>query len=80
MIECPKCKEEHEPTGIHEDDSGEMECESCGFAFVVYIEYDPSYEISCVVHQFGEMQTISGTDAQFCVNCGKCRLAIEASA
>jgi hypothetical protein len=75
-IDCPKCEHEHEPSGTHEEDSGEMECEECGFKFNVTVEYTPEYYIICVVHEFGEpkvCKTASGTEITgcFCKYCGK---------
>jgi len=51
-FECPKCGAEHEASGSHEDVAGERECDECGFMFVVEIEYDPSYSVSCVNHEW----------------------------
>ena len=82
-IDCPRCEYEHEPTGSHEDDSGEMECEGCGFKFVVEIEYDPSYYTSCVEHEYGEFRmqrTARGDEVEcrFCVHCQSCQLREQA--
>lgn len=57
-IDCPKCEHEHKPRGSHGDDSGERNCEACGFAFVVEIEYDPSYHTSCIECEWGGPETI----------------------
>lgn len=76
MITCPKCSQEHEPSGHHEDDSGEFECESCGFMFFVIIDYDPVYTEVCVEHEWGKWGTWSAqhpdTVCRFCQYCGKC--------
>jgi DNA-directed RNA polymerase subunit RPC12/RpoP len=56
--ECPKCGVGYNATGSHED-AGEHECESCGFVFVVAVEYDPTYSVNCKVHVFGDIQTHS---------------------
>ena len=45
-IDCPWCDHEHQPTGCHETDDGEWECENCGETFDVLIEYDPMYSTS----------------------------------
>lgn len=55
-IDCPKCGQEHEPTGCHETDSGEWECETCGFKFNVLVEYTVDYSASCVEHRFSELK------------------------
>ncbi len=74
MIECPKCKNEYDPCGCHEDDSGEQECAECGFVFIVEIEYDPSYTSSCKTHEYGDyrwFQTRQGpVEAKSCNHCG----------
>lgn len=80
-IDCPKCECEHSPTGSHEDDEGEFECEECGFLFNVYIEYDPSYYTSCVEHEFGEYGLHADRNGEmvncrFCLHCQKCELKI----
>jgi transposase-like protein len=72
-IECPKCKHEHDPVGIHDEDSGEMECESCGFKFVVEIEYEPDYSTSCVEHEWGLVNQIDGVlPYRHCKHCQSC--------
>lgn len=78
-IDCPKCEHEHQPSGTHADDIGEMECEACGFTFIVDIDYDPSYSTRCKVHEFGEHETRltrMGTtvECRFCVHCQMCEL------
>lgn len=76
-IDCPKCKHEHTPSGSHEDDAGEMECEECGFKFDVEIEYDPCYSTSCIEHEYGAYQEVKkykSIFARFCVHCGRCDL------
>ena len=78
-IECPKCGCEHEPCGMHEEDSGEWDCENCGLKFVVEIEYDPSYSVSCVEHEYGEDRELVGRDlrpvrCRFCVHCDACQI------
>lgn len=60
MIECPKCKHEHEPHGNHQDDAGEWTCDECGFEFVVEIEYEPTYSIECREHDFGPWGNVQG--------------------
>lgn len=76
--ECPKCKAEYDACGSHEDDAGEQTCDSCGFRFVVEIEYDPSYDTHCVEHEYGEYErrdTSRGPgDFRFCVHCGACEM------
>lgn len=73
-IDCPKCGCEHEPSGSHDDDAGEMKCEECGFAFRVEIEYDPSYSTSCVEHDWGDVEIAAGVPVKFCKHCGGCLL------
>jgi len=68
--ECPRCKTEYCASGSHDDDSREHECEECEFRFRVNIEYEPSYDTSCVTHHFGEPKRVNGSLAQFCVYCG----------
>lgn len=70
-IDCPKCEHEHDPAGNHDDDSGEMECEECGFKFIVTIEYEPSYSTECAVHEWSERVSRHGEPRphRFCVNC-----------
>jgi len=82
VIDCPKCGEEHEPIGSHEEDSGEHECENCGFKFVVTIEYDPEYYSRCVTHEYGEWKPVPArggeiVTARFCGHCGACELSDE---
>lgn len=78
MIECPKCKHEHEPCGNHEDDAGEIECQECGFQFIVEIEYEPSYSTCCLNHEYGHRQTRNcrgiPVECRFCLHCGHCHL------
>ncbi len=54
-INCPKCEYEHDADGCHEDLVGERTCDECGFAFIVEIEYDPSYSTKCVKHEAGDV-------------------------
>ena len=68
MIECPKCKTEHEPAGTCED-AGEWSCEECGFVFLVEIEYDPVYSERCVNHEYGDWVT-KGFTYRSCKWCG----------
>ena len=51
--ECPKCKTEYDVTGCP-DDVGEQQCENCGFLFIVEIEYEPTYDATCVEHSYSE--------------------------
>ena len=82
-IECPKCGHENEPSGLHEEDSGEWECYECEFKFTVLVEYDPCYTVSCVTHEWGEFKatairrggTITG---RWCGHCGAYDLKQEA--
>ena len=75
MIECPRCKHEHDPAGNHEDDSCDMECDECGFEFSVEIEYDPSYVSTCKVCEFGGIRTgKSGVKYRACEYCSKVKL------
>jgi len=81
-IDCPKCEHEHEACGSHEDDSGEWECEECGFKFNVEIEYDPSYITTCVEHEYGHFDMYPDgrgnlVKCRFCVHCQKCELFEE---
>ena len=77
-IDCPKCGHEHQPSGSHEDDSGETECDKCGFKFHVEIEYYPSYYTSCIEHKYGEWEIRNAhgeeIEAQFCVYCNACNI------
>ena len=78
-IDCPKCEHEHNPSGSHEDDAGEMECEECGFAFRVEIEYDPAYYTQCVEHEYEAFRPVTIRDgsiviARFCKHCQCCDL------
>ena len=70
-IDCPKCHHTHEPIGSHEDDSGEHECEECGFNFTVEIEYDPDYITSCVEcdHSTSPIMEGGGVKFQLCRYC-----------
>lgn len=83
-IYCPKCEHAYEPTGDHETDEGETECDECGFKFIVEIEYDPTYDIRCVEHEFGLTQhTHKGERAvafQVCEFCNHIRLVEECDA
>jgi transcription elongation factor Elf1 len=80
-IVCPKCGHQHTPAGTHEDDSGEMECESCGFLFDVEVEYDPIYTATCKKHTYGEWQQVTkrGAVIEFhsCKYCGAVALKPE---
>ncbi len=69
MIFCPKCGHEHWPVGIHEEDYGEQDCESCGFKFVVDIEYDPTYSVSCLDHDWEVKESPSLRKYQQCQHC-----------
>ena len=77
MIECPKCKYEHETEGIHEEDSGEWSCDNCEFKFTVEIEYDPIYTSTCIEHEWGEWETKHNTsygpitirNCKYCYEC-----------
>ena len=78
-IDCPKCEHEHQPSGSHEDDHGPWECDECGFAFEVEIDYEPSYWTSCAKHQYGDWQhrpTRSGemVECRLCDHCQHCQL------
>lgn len=66
-IDCPKCECEHEPSGRHDDDAGEMTCKGCGFRFVVEIDYEPEYYTTCVKHEFGPWESTA------CIYCGNAR-------
>ncbi len=48
VVVCPYCSHEHSPTGSHEDDSGEWECDKCEREFECLIEYDPIYTTSMI--------------------------------
>jgi hypothetical protein len=61
-IDCPKCEHGHQPSGIHEEDGGDMECEACGFKFEVEIEYDPTYSTSCIEHSYGPLKVHANPD------------------
>lgn len=77
-IDCPKCGYEHIPAGDHDYDSGERECQGCGFKFHVEIDYSPTYSTACMSHEFGPFETRCFDDkkieCRFCVYCGKCQL------
>ena len=68
--ECPKCKTEYDATGRHDEDSGEHTCGECGFRFNVEIEYDPSYTVTCVEHEWLPPAEYSGIRAVLCKHCG----------
>lgn len=68
--ECPKCGATYEAVGSHEEDSGEHECEDCGFRFVVEIEYEPCYSTRCVVHEWGGLRRHCGHALRLCEKCG----------
>ena len=53
-ISCPKCGCEHEPLDAPDDNACEWECEQCGFRFVVEVEIEPIYTVTCKVHNWGE--------------------------
>ena len=76
-IECPKCKETYCPAGCHEDDAGQQTCETCGFKFVVEIEYEPEYDTRCVVHEYGEAKLAASTKYRACHYCGHVVLCEE---
>lgn len=80
-IDCPRCGQEHDPSGCHEEDSGDMTCEACGFGFVVEIEYSPSYNTSCEKHQYGDVaiHTDGETKYRACSFCGSVKLENEAN-
>lgn len=65
--ECPKCGATYEAVGSHEEDSGEHECEDCGFRFIVEIECEPCYTTRCVVH---EWKRDGGHTFRQCEHCG----------
>lgn len=74
-VDCPRCEHEHDPYGNTEDDSGEWECEKCGFKFEVEVEYEPSYTITCKHHHYGPLGDFKGpggikVSGQFCNHCG----------
>lgn len=78
-IDCPKCEYEHIPTGSHEDDAGDFTCESCGFEFIVEVEYDPSYSTACKTHSWGEyhahtLRSGRTETVRFCEHCMRCEL------
>jgi hypothetical protein len=75
-IDCPKCGYEHTPTGNHEDDSGEMECDGCKFRFIVDVEYDPCYYTHCKSHEWENKISAhaDGTKYLQCVHCGGVKL------
>ena len=52
-ITCPKCGCEHEPEDPAED-AGDWTCEDCGVEFVVAVEMEPIYTVTCKVHNWGE--------------------------
>jgi len=75
VIECPRCKHDHEPAGNHEDDSGDMQCDECGFEFSVLVEYEPSYSSTCKVCEFGGVRTSGkGVKYRACEYCGRVKL------
>lgn len=69
-IECPKCGCEHTPFGRHEDDATLWECESCGFAFNVDIEYEPVYHTQCVTCEPDREVADAGVTYDVCKYCG----------
>jgi len=72
---CPNCGVEYEAIGNHEEDEGEQECETCGFNFLVSIDYDPIYYTECVEHdfeEFGSHNKVTGRLDVVCKICGKC--------
>lgn len=69
-FECPKCKAEHEATGSHEDDAGEQACDACGFVFIVQVEYSPTYDTFCAVHEWSRAAVGMGLIGYRCVYCG----------
>lgn len=75
MIECPKCKHEHEPNGNHEDDAGEWTCDECGFKFLVEIEYEPTYSTECKEHDFGAWGNVTGYPSWRRRECTMCETA-----
>ena len=80
-FECPKCKAEYNATDSP-DDAGEHECDECGFVFIVEIDYEPSYDATCLTHEFGEWETFVATsrsligehELRSCKYCGKCEV------
>ena len=74
MIECPKCGCDHEPVGIHEEDSGRRHCDSCGYYFRVSIDYNPEYHISCVDCEWGKADE---SGKQWCENCGRLNMGLN---
>lgn len=77
-IDCPYCGNEHAPVGNHEEDSGERECDGCGFKFIVEVEYSPSYSVTCVEHKFGSvLNYMDGDSLVKYVACELCSFAKE---
>lgn len=77
-IDCPACGHEHIPTGSHEDDVGEHECEKCGFEFVVEIDYDPIYDTHCQTCDFTKEVEVTGYGKGLeCRYCGAIKLLGE---
>ena len=67
--ECPKCKTEYDATGRHDEDSGEQTCDECGFRFSVQIEYEPSYDVNCVEHEWLPPVDRGGIRVETCKHC-----------
>ena len=76
MIECPRCKTEHEPHGSDED-AREWTCEACGFVFLVEIEYEPIYSERCVKHEYGDWVTGDTLTYRSCNWCGNFEILQE---
>lgn len=72
-IECPRCGQSQ---GYVDDPAcSEIQetCEDCGFQFMVQVEYVPEFDVSCVLHNFGEWtaherrgKTIEVRTCQYC--------------
>ena len=63
-IECPKCclRTDVDSPGEAE---GEWTCEECGFKFIVEVEYEPTYWVTCKTHEYSP-------DARGLVSCKWC--------
>jgi hypothetical protein len=74
---CPYCKEEFEPDDHYE--SGPYECPECLEVLWLEVEYDISFDASCIEgeHLFVKNEAASVTHKQtvlICDRCGACDL------
>ena len=69
-ITCPKCHCE-QPFDNDPLENFEAECCECGFGFVVEVELEPIYTVTCKVHNWGEWRdTVYEVDMwRVCLTC-----------